>query len=162
MFKALRELVGSVSTTSDAPQVEPVAAISEHELYAVALMLEIASADHQLDESEQEQIRLYIEVELQLSSADADAIFEQAQGLAKDATSLHQFTQHLKNLDYDERLSIFKALWETAYADGELDPHEEAMLRKIADLLYISHSDYIQLKLAVLETTDKGDESKAT
>ena len=32
---------------------------------------------------------------------------------------------------------------------GVLDPNEEAMLRKIADLLFIRHSDYIQTKLAV-------------
>ena len=35
-----------------------------------------------------------------------------------------------------------------AWADGSVDPNEEMMLRKVADLLFIRHSDFIKAKLA--------------
>jgi uncharacterized tellurite resistance protein B-like protein len=41
-------------------------------------------------------------------------------------------------------------LWSVAYADDKLDRYEEYYVRKIADLLYISHSDYIKAKLSVM------------
>jgi len=41
-------------------------------------------------------------------------------------------------------------LWAVAYADDELDRYEEYYMRKIADLLHVSHSDYIKTKLRVM------------
>ena len=43
-----------------------------------------------------------------------------------------------------------KAMWEIAYADGKLDKYEEHYLRKVSELLYIPHSQFIQQKLAVI------------
>ena len=37
-------------------------------------------------------------------------------------------------------------LWRVAYADGCLDPYEEALVRKIADLIYVPHRDFIRTK----------------
>jgi uncharacterized tellurite resistance protein B-like protein len=38
-------------------------------------------------------------------------------------------------------------MWQVAYADGHLSAHENHLMRKIADLLYVSHSDYIAAKV---------------
>ncbi len=38
-----------------------------------------------------------------------------------------------------------------AVADAVVDKYEEYYIRKIADLLYIAHSDYIQSKLKAAE-----------
>jgi uncharacterized tellurite resistance protein B-like protein len=40
------------------------------------------------------------------------------------------------------------ALWQVALADGRLDRFEEYALRKLGDLLHLSHADFIQAKLA--------------
>ena len=40
-------------------------------------------------------------------------------------------------------------MWEVAYADGHLDVMEEALIRKVAGLIYVNHSDFIRAKLAV-------------
>ena len=39
-------------------------------------------------------------------------------------------------------------MWRVAYADGRLDKYEESLIRQVAELTYVSHSDYIRLKLA--------------
>jgi len=36
-----------------------------------------------------------------------------------------------------------------AYADGILDKHEEHIVRRIADLIHLRHSDFIRSKLAI-------------
>ena len=50
-----------------------------------------------------------------------------------------------------EKVDLFSCLWQVAYADGRIDKYEEHLLRRIADLLHISHRDFIRTKLAVQE-----------
>jgi uncharacterized tellurite resistance protein B-like protein len=46
-----------------------------------------------------------------------------------------------------EKNNIIENLWRVAYADSYIDKYEEYYIRKIADLLHISHSNYIKAKL---------------
>jgi uncharacterized tellurite resistance protein B-like protein len=41
---------------------------------------------------------------------------------------------------------VVEYLWQVAFADGRLDAHEQHFMRKIADLLYIPHADYVAAK----------------
>jgi uncharacterized tellurite resistance protein B-like protein len=41
---------------------------------------------------------------------------------------------------------MVEMLWQVAYADDDLDPHEEGFVRKIAELLYVPHKDFIRAK----------------
>ena len=41
-------------------------------------------------------------------------------------------------------------LWEVAYADGVLDPEEDAMIRKIAGLIYVEDRDRMLARQRVL------------
>ncbi|MDD9894524.1 MAG: TerB family tellurite resistance protein, partial [Gammaproteobacteria bacterium] len=40
-------------------------------------------------------------------------------------------------------------MWRVAFSDERLDKYEEHLIRKIADLIYVSHSDFIKSKLKV-------------
>ena len=51
--------------------------------------------------------------------------------------------------EYQDKLDLLSNLWKVALADGYLDKYEEHLLRKISDLIHISHSDYINIKLEV-------------
>jgi uncharacterized tellurite resistance protein B-like protein len=42
-------------------------------------------------------------------------------------------------------------LWEVAYADGVLDPEEDALIRKIGGLIYITDRDRMLARKRVLE-----------
>lgn len=44
---------------------------------------------------------------------------------------------------------MVELLWQVALADGELANIEEHIIRKIADLLHLNHTEYIQTKLRV-------------
>ena len=45
-----------------------------------------------------------------------------------------------------------KALWEVAAEDGNIDKYEEHVIRKISELIYLPHKDFIRAKLMVCET----------
>ena len=42
-------------------------------------------------------------------------------------------------------------MWQVAHADGHIDPMEDAVIRKVAELLYVDHSEFIRAKLDVIE-----------
>lgn len=42
-----------------------------------------------------------------------------------------------------------KAMWEMAYADGNLDKYEDYIIRKVADLIYVPHTEFIRAKSQV-------------
>ena len=150
MFQLFKTLLDKVNDGLSAPAGTTNSyGLNETELACVSLMLMVAHADFSSSDSELAMATGYVKHEFSLTDSDAAAVVALADKQAQDATSLHQFTSRLKQLSYDARLALLDNLWQQAYADGVLDPNEEAMLRKIADLLFIRHSDYIQAKLAV-------------
>jgi len=42
-------------------------------------------------------------------------------------------------------------LWQIAYADACLDRYEEALVRKIAELIHVPHREFMQAKHRVVE-----------
>ncbi|HEX5791836.1 MAG TPA: TerB family tellurite resistance protein [Rheinheimera sp.] len=150
MFQLFKTLLDKVNDGFTAPAGSSLQyGLNATELACVSLMLMVAHADFASSDEEQALATAYVKREFGLHDSDAAAVVALADKQASDAISLHQFTAQLKQLSYDARLTLLDSLWQQAYADGVLDPNEEAMLRKIADLLFIRHSDYIQAKLAV-------------
>jgi uncharacterized tellurite resistance protein B-like protein len=47
----------------------------------------------------------------------------------------------------DEKRQLITLLWRLAGTDTNIDVHEEYTIRRIADLLYVSHDDFIAAKL---------------
>lgn len=125
------------------------AGLTEQQYLAVVLMLQLSHADFSSEQQEHDVVMQYLQQEFDLTADKAEPVFAAALAQAGDATCLHGFTTKLKDLPYADRLALLDQLWKVVFADGELDPHEEAMLRKIADLLFIRHGDYIQSKLAI-------------
>jgi uncharacterized tellurite resistance protein B-like protein len=124
------------------------AGLSETQFMAVVLLLQLSHADFDSTEQEQQLVLGYLQREYQLAPAIAQQVLAQANQLAADATCLHAYTSKLKVLSETERLVLLNQLWQLAWADGSVDPNEEMMLRKVADLLFIRHSDFIKAKLA--------------
>jgi uncharacterized tellurite resistance protein B-like protein len=43
-----------------------------------------------------------------------------------------------------------------AYADAELAAHENHVLRRVAELLHVTHGDYIAAKMRAREAAERG------
>ena len=52
-----------------------------------------------------------------------------------------------------EKVTLIENLWRVAYADGELHHYEEHLVRRIADLIHVSHRDFITAKLRVTDAS---------
>ena len=114
---------------------------------AAVLLCEIMHADHDIESVEQEKILEAMQVFLGMSSEDSKVLYDEIEVLMKDALSIQQFTSLLNDrYDEEKKLTLLQWLWRVVYADGRMDAHEEHLVRRIADLLYIRHSDYIRIR----------------
>lgn len=126
-------------------------AAEPNEAVATALLLlELARANFEVADEETAEIRRLLAERYQLDDSALDALLTQAQLGAQRSVSLHTYLQALnQRLDADGKRALIEMLWQVAYADGVLDKHEEHLLRRLADLLYIPMSDYLQARFAV-------------
>lgn len=129
-------------------QAEPMAT----ELALAVLLYEVASADMDIDLTEHSTIGKILAASFNLNETQVSQLLSQAQEEQQESISIQTFTSVLtKELNRSERIEFIQGLWQVAYADGSLDGHEEYIIRKISDLIYLNHSDYIKAKLAVLD-----------
>ena len=113
-----------------------------------ALLMEVARADHDIKDEEREAVRRIIENYYSVSPEQARELAAAAESHADDATSLFPFTRLITSeCSMEDRVRIVRMLWEVSCADGHIDAHEEHLVRKVADLLYVPHSEFIRAKL---------------
>ncbi|ATZ72665.1 TerB family tellurite resistance protein [Idiomarina sp. X4] len=148
MLKALQSFFNVAPAAEQTKQFH-AEGLSDNTFLSLILMTEISLADGTLSPEERNYLLADLKNEYQLDDETAENAIEKAINAVKEAASLHDFTAPLKALEYSEKVQLLETLWAVAYTDNELDPHEEAMLRKLADLLYINHADYIKAKLSV-------------
>lgn len=128
----------------------PALSSEQKQLAVAALLIEVGTADRLLDDTELATLRNILHRKYNLDPAQLDELSEMARSEQDDATSLHQFTYQInQTCSDDEKYELVKAMWEVAYADGELDKYEEALIRKVADLIYVSHSMFIHARNSV-------------
>ena len=119
------------------------------ELACAALMFEVARADFAVDESEQQAVHDLLQAEFDLSQEEIDAVTEEAADKADAATCLFEFTRAVNDLaSADQKRTLIRMMWRVAMADNAISRYEEHLIRKVADLLYIPHADFIQAKHA--------------
>ena len=118
------------------------------ELAAAVLMIEISLADENIGDSEYKIIKNIFLEQFHLDEAEIDELISLAENEVDHAVSLHEFSETINNeLSATEKINIIENLWCVAYADAYLHKYEEYYIRKITDLLHVSHSDYIKTKL---------------
>ena len=121
-----------------------------YHLATAALLFEVSRADHHASEEELQTIGSLVRQCFGLSDTDANALMELAHQESEQAVSLYELTKLIdKRLSLSEKIHVIELLWEVAFADGELDRYEEYTIRKLADLLHVSHGDFIAAKLRV-------------
>lgn len=125
---------------------------SQHtiELATAVLFYEVMRADHKFEKLEQDSYRKQLEKHFSLTGIELEMVCQLSQSQADDAADYQQFTRVINDkYDLTEKRAVLDSLWTVAYADHELSPDEEYTIRKIADLLYIPHNQFIQSKLSI-------------
>ena len=123
---------------------------SEQELTYASLLIEVINSDNKFDDRERDKLLEILSSKLDIPKEELDNFTELAQKKSEDSTSLYEFTREINDqYEYEEKVSLITDLWGIAYSDGKLDKYEDYVIRKIADLIYVSHADFIKSKLKV-------------
>lgn len=129
--------------------------VADLRLAGAVLMVEVGLADSAVGEAERTVMQRALGESFKLSPEEAEAIVHLAEREADHAVSLQEFTSLLnKSLTAGEKRQLVEILWRVAFADKLVDKYEEYHIRKIADLLYVTHRDYIRAKHRAAENPE--------
>ena len=118
-----------------------------------ALLIETALADKVFNEEEMISMKQTLNKVYKVDEQDIEELINESNKKVSESTSLYEYTRLINDLcNYEDKIRLISNLWSIAFADQHLDKYEEYLIRKISDLLHVSHKDFIQQKLLVKET----------
>lgn len=121
------------------------------ELTCAALMFEVARADFAVEATELDTVNALLTEQFDLAPEELVSVTERAAQQADAATCLYEFTRTLNELaSAEEKRALLAMMWRVAMADDVLSRYEEHLIRKVADLLYVPHSDFMAAKQQAL------------
>ena len=119
----------------------------EIELTAAVLAYEIARSDGEISDKELSLLMQEIEKISKKVGRDKEEIFKIVEIYSNDSVSFHDFIEDInKNYSKEEKLSLLKFMWQTAFSDGVLDVDEERLVRRVADLIRVKDVEVLKLK----------------
>ena len=147
LLTKLRGVIESV-----APSAETLA---QREALAVqraccGLLMEIARLDRRDAERKRETVAEAMREQFGISNAALAPMIADAGRPENRLTSYYEPVALInQRCGADAKAQFIERLWRVAMADGEIDMYEEQLVRKLADLLYVPHADFILAKRRV-------------
>ena len=126
-------------------------------LALAVLLLETARSDDCVAEHEQRIIERTLARRFGLRPFETARLVEAARHGAIHATDLYNSTRVVvQNFSEPERVGVIEMLWDVAYSDGELTGDEDALIRRVAGLLYVYDRDRGEAKRRARERAQDG------
>ena len=155
MLKTLKDLFNAVLP----PPAAGAAAPGEHtlELATAVLLVEVMRASPEIGAAERKAVLAALRDKFRLSADEGDRLFELAHRTARNATDFFAFTSRLNEaFTMEQKLRMIEHMWRVAYADGTLSAHENHVMWKVSDLLYIPHGAYVSAKMRARDAAAAG------
>jgi uncharacterized tellurite resistance protein B-like protein len=113
-----------------------------------ALLLEVLRADYDVSAAESRQVLASVGGMLKLSDAEAGEVMALAEAEMDKAHDLFQFTSQVNAaFDHEQKIRLVEELWRVARSDQLVHKYEEHIIRRVAGLLHLRHSEFITAKL---------------
>jgi uncharacterized tellurite resistance protein B-like protein len=145
MFDAFKDLLDEIiphESHSGAPGVPSL------RLAAAVLLMEVMRASDAISVEERATASAALGEQFGLTEPELAQLLPQAERESMAAYDYFRFTNPLdEQLSQPRKIALVEAMWRVAYADGRLDERENTVISKVADLLHVSHGDYIAAKL---------------
>ena len=149
MFSFFKKWFQPKPAQETSSEIDPVTA-------AIVLMMEVAWSDNTLDDAEEETILKALQQNFDLNPDKARNLFIEAKNTHEQSVGSYEYTRLVNNqFNYDDKKAIIQTLWQIAHSDQHIDMWEEHAIRKIADLLYIDHQDFIATKIKTKQSSEK-------
>ena len=145
MIKRIKDLLSNFSNQEEDVKDEKISSLDKA---CSALLIEVAYADKIFDESEIISLKESLKETYDIDDIIIDELISDAKKTVDESTSLYEYTRVVNDeFEYSDKLELLSRIWRLAFADGNLDKYEDHLIRKISDLIHISHSDFIKIKL---------------
>lgn len=145
MLKSLGQFIDDLVR----PGASAIPATDELRLCATALLIHATAIDGQVTEAEQAQLADIVAAQYGVSGEALRALIIEAERREQRAIDIYGFTSRLKaELSDAERLALIEVMWDIAYADGTLDPLEDNLIWRTAELLGVPSRDRLAAKAA--------------
>ncbi|MGL4938705.1 TerB family tellurite resistance protein [Shewanella sp.] len=127
-------------------------------LAAASMLLEVVFADETLTVEETALLPKLLTETLSMTDVDAKSLIDEAKSVQGSATSLFEFTSSINaEFTLEQKQQLLLAMWQLAYADGQLSQYEDQIIRRTADLLYLKHSELIQMRNLAITASRQTD-----
>ncbi|MFK7855931.1 MAG: TerB family tellurite resistance protein [Granulosicoccus sp.] len=144
------QLIDRIALAMDPNEGGDVAKLDIQRVTAM-LLVEIARADHEVGKDELQAIRHALSSASDLADTEIDAILQEAVDESESSVSLHEHVSVInEQFDKANKVALIEQMWRVAAANGDIDQYEEYTIRKLCDLLFVKHRDFMQAKLRVL------------
>ena len=153
MLKSIRDYFDRNIGAQSAPAAERHSV----ELATAALLVEVVRSDADIAPNEQQAVLRAVRERFGLSDEEAQTLFRLAEDEVRTANDYYQFTSLInRHFDQQRKQHVIELMWQVAYADAELAAHENHVLRRIAELLHVTHGDYIAAKMRARDAAERG------
>lgn len=144
----MRRLKTWITRTLSGDEADPAARERARNLAMAALLVEVLRADYETAEAERRQVIESLRRMLGLGDAECAELLADAEQQVDRAHDLHQFTAEVNRaLAPEEKLRLVEQMWRVAGADATVHKYEEHIIRRVSDLLHVSHREFIAAKL---------------
>lgn len=117
-----------------------------------ALMVEASRLDTEFDVTERDTIQKLIKRRFNLDDDAANHLLEVAKKREDEVYHIWLFTEDIKSgFSDEERKDLIELLWEVAYADGEIHKYEDSLIRRVAELTYVSPEDCEAMRVQAMK-----------
>ena len=125
------------------------------ELATAALLIEVARVDQGATADERAAVLRAVREKFELTHEEAERLIALAEEEMKQASDYFQFTSLInRHFTQQQKQRVIELMWRVAYSDASLSAHENHLMRKVADLLHITHGDYIAAKMRAQAAAD--------
>ena len=139
-----------IKTLSAARSEDTTDQQADLERLTAQLLVEIAWSDHVIEATEHDAMMNAISESTSLSAVEIKTILTETIDNLNHTVTLHEHINAInKHFDRAQKTKLVEQMWRVAFADGDLDKYEEHTIRRLCDLLYVRHRDFIQAKLRV-------------
>ena len=146
MLQNLKDLFDSLMPA--APTQPPQSAEHTLQLATAVLLVEVMRADPDLGPAERPVVIGALRDKFALAEDEVARLMELAEQASREATDYFRFTSKINDeFSVEQKVRMIEHMWRVAYADGRLSAHENHLMRRVSDLLYIPHGAYVGAKM---------------
>jgi uncharacterized tellurite resistance protein B-like protein len=121
------------------------------------LLVQVVRGDAEVRHDEHRALTHVLQRVLGLQEAEADALVRHGEEDAAQGVLFRDVVSVVARSADDVKKKVVHALWRVAFADAELQGHEEYLVRKVAEQIRLSTADLVETKVRAREEFLKED-----